>query len=260
MKVDDLREAHTGTSSLDASGHLAQPFVNMVLRAKPRTQMCSHYQAVKDRERYRRHFGVEPPDDLGKEDVWPGYAASFIRRHPHVELGDEAVPLREALIGLYGLVPHWSPDTAIARHTYNARSETVAQKPSFREAWGKARHCIIPADAFYEPDWRSGRAVPTKIERADGLPMGMAGLWSSWRSPAGQIIHSFTLLTVNADDHPVMMHLHKPTDEKRMVVILQDGRYEDWLQAPAVRSVDFFRQFPADMLKTSQPAAHKGLF
>lgn len=57
--------------------------------------MCSHYQAMKDRERYRRHFGVEPPDDLGKFDVWPMYAASFIRRPREADAGDEAVPGRE---------------------------------------------------------------------------------------------------------------------------------------------------------------------
>lgn len=97
--------------------------------------MCSHYQALKERERYRRHFGVEPPADLGKHDLWPGYEGSFIRRHPHADVGDEAVPEREALNGLFGQVPHWSPDTKITRFTYNARSETVASKPSFRDAW-----------------------------------------------------------------------------------------------------------------------------
>ena len=105
--------------------------------------MCSHYQAMKDRERYRRHFGVEPPDDLGKFDVWPMYAASFIRRPLEADVGDEAVPVREALSGQFGLIPHWATDSTIARHTYNARSETVATKPSFRDAWKHGQRCII---------------------------------------------------------------------------------------------------------------------
>src|SRR5665647_3489633 len=92
--------------------------------------MCSHYQGVKERERYIRYFGVEPPDDPGKIDLWPGYLGAFIRRHPHADVGDEAVPPREALTGLFGLVPHWSLDTKITAHTYNARSETVATTPS----------------------------------------------------------------------------------------------------------------------------------
>lgn len=210
--------------------------------------MCSHYQSVKERERYRRQFGVEPPDDLGRYDVWPGYPAPFIRRHPHADVGDEAVPAREAVLGLYGLIPRWAQDTSIGRHTFNSRSETVAQKPSFRDAWAKRRHCIVPAEAFYEPDWRSGRAVATRIERADGQPMGLAGLWDSWRSPDGQQVHSFTLLTINANDHPLMRHLHKPTDEKRMVVILNEDRYEDWLQASPKDSMAFLQPYPADLM------------
>lgn len=74
--------------------------------------MCSHYQALKERELYRRHFGVYPPAELGKHDLWPGYLGTLIRRHPHADAGDEAVPLRGALnglfglFGLFGLVPH----------------------------------------------------------------------------------------------------------------------------------------------------------
>lgn len=211
--------------------------------------MCSHYQALKESAKYRRHFGVEPPSEPGKLDLWPGYVGPFIRSHPHADVGDEAVPQREALVGLFGLVPHWSQDTKIARHTFNARTETVAAKPSFRDAWKRAQHCIIPADAFYEPDWRSGKAVPTRIERADGEPMGIAGLWSWWKSPQGDLVHSYTLLTINADDHALMRLLHKPTDEKRMVVIVPKDRYDDWLKAGPEQSMEFMRPIPTESLQ-----------
>jgi len=214
--------------------------------------MCSHYQALKERDKYFRYFGVEPPVDPGKHDLWPGYLGAFIRRHPNADLGDEAVPPREALAGLFGLVPHWSRDTKIARHTFNARSETVAEKPSFRDAWKRAQHCIIPAEALFEPDWRSGKSVATRIVRADGEPLGIAGLWSSWRSPKGEMVLSYTMLTVNADDHPLMRMFHKPTDEKRMVVILPTDRYQDWLQAPAEHSMEFIRPFPADAMHADE--------
>ena len=210
--------------------------------------MCSHYQALKDPERYRQHFGVEPPADLGKHDLWPGYVGSFIRRHPHADVGDAAVPEREALNGLFGLVPHWSPDTKITRFTYNARSETVASKPSFREAWQQAQHCIIPADAFFEPDWRSDRPVPTRISRADGAPMGIAGLWSRWKSPQGETVHSYTMLTINAAEHALMRHFHQPADEKRMVVILPPDRYDDWLRCGPDQSRGFMQAFAAAQL------------
>jgi len=181
--------------------------------------------------------------------MWPGYMGAFIRRHPHADVGDEAVPPREALAGMFGLVPHWSQDTKISKHTYNARSETVAVKPSFRDAWRKSQHCIIPAEAFFEPDWRSGKAVPTRIAKADGEPLGIAGLWSVWKSPKGEWMHSYTMLTINADEHPLMRLFHKPTDEKRMVAILPSQRYQDWLEAPVEHSMEFMRPFPAESLQ-----------
>jgi putative SOS response-associated peptidase YedK len=215
--------------------------------------MCSHYQGVKDQERLRRHFGVAAPADPGREDLWPGYVGSFIRRHPLAEVGDEAVPALEALTGMFGLVPHWSADTKIARHTYNARSETVAVKPSFRDAWKHAQHCIIPAEAFFEPDWRSGRAVATRIASADGAPLGLAGLWARWRSPQGELVHSYTMLTINADNHPLMQQFHKPGEEKRMVVVLAPQLYQAWLAAPQAKAHDFLAAWPAERLVAREP-------
>ena len=218
--------------------------------------MCSHYQAIKERERYFRHFGVLPPDDLAKFDLWPSYQGSFIRRHRHADVGDDAVPSRESLPGIFGLVPHWAQDTTIARHTFNARSETVAEKPSFRDAWRKGQRCIIPAEAIYEPDWRTGKVVPTRILRADGRPIGLAGLWSWWKSPNGEEIFSYTMLTINADENALMRQFHKPTDEKRMVVILPETAYADWLEAPVPRQADFLVPYPAELLE-AEPAAPK---
>ena len=124
----------------------------------------------------------------------------------------------------------------------------MAEKPSFRYAWKNAQHCIIPAAAIYEPDWRTGKAIATRIERADGEPMGIAGLWERWKNPAGETVHSYTMLTVNADDHEFMRNYHRPEDEKRMIVILPKGLYRDWLAAPASDSMEFMRRYPADRL------------
>ena len=139
--------------------------------------MCSHYQAVKTRERYRQRFDVEPPSAPSKQEVWPGYVGSFIRRHPLGDAAHETLAQREAVSGLFGLVPHWATDTKITRHTYNARTETVAEKPSFRDAWRKAQHCIIPAEAIYEPDWRSGKAVPTRIAEEYAAARQISGIF-----------------------------------------------------------------------------------
>ena len=219
--------------------------------------MCSHFESVKDRQILKSHFRLDDVPEGGKWDMWPGYLGPFIRRQEFVDLGDEVLPEREVLLGSFGLIPHCATDTRLARQTYNARYENVAMKPSFRDAWKKSHHCIVPADAIYEPDWRSGKEVATRIARADDQPMGVAGLWSCWQSPQGKAMHSFTMLTINAESHPLMRQFHKPTDEKRMVVILHEDRYDDWLRADAQCSSEFLNPYPADALKAEVPGSRK---
>lgn len=222
--------------------------------------MCAHYENVPAPNWFPDFFGSEPPDSSGKLDLWPGYLGSFVRRAS--EFADTRadqraeLPQREARNGLFGLLPHWAADEKLARSTYNARSETLASKPSFRDAWRKARHCIIPALAIYEPDWRSGKAIATRIERADGRPMGIAGLWDAWRKSDGSWLLSYTMLTINADDHSLMCQFHKPADEKRMVVILPESCYEGWLSASANESGAYLNPFPAaDLVASPQLAS-----
>lgn len=213
--------------------------------------MCSNYDPVIDSSKLKTYFNVSDVPAGLKPRLWPGYVGPFIRKHEYADVGDEAVPFKELMVGSFGLIPHWSKDAKIARQTYNARSETVHEKPSFRDAWRLARHCIIPADAIFEPDWRSGRAVPARIVRTDGKPMGIAGLWTGWKQPNGEILRSFTMLTVNADEHPFMRNYHKPGDEKRMVVILQDDEHDAWLSATPDDSRYFLKQFPAELMTVS---------
>ncbi|WP_033460617.1 SOS response-associated peptidase [Bordetella bronchiseptica] len=213
--------------------------------------MCSHYQALKDQERMRKYFAAHPSAEV-PADMWPRYMGVFIRRPPEWDSGDEAVPEREAATGRWGMIPPGTRPEKLAeaskKNTSNARSETAPQLWTFRNAWAKAQHCIIPADAIYEPDWRSGKAVPTRFTRADGAPLGIAGLWDRYRNAAGEWIDSYTMLTINADDDPLFRDYHQAGKEKRMVVILPDGAYGDWLTAPAADTRDFLLPYPADRL------------
>lgn len=191
-------------------------------------------------------------------EVFPGGFAPIIRATTHgLTSGqiqtDLDPPGHEATWAMFGLLPHWAKDTKLSRSTYNARTETVDAKPSFKDAWATNRHCIIPAEAITEPDYTSGRAVPTRIACADGLPMGIAGLWSRWIGPEGHAIDSFTMLTINADQHPLMNRFHKLGEEKRMVVILPRGRWKDWLLAMPERMSGSQRQgllwaYPAERM------------
>jgi putative SOS response-associated peptidase YedK len=85
--------------------------------------------------------------------------------------------------------------------------------------------------------------------------MGAAGLWATWKDDQGMVLHSFTLLTINANAHPLMNQMHKPADEKRMIVILPPERYDDWLQASAQDSADFLRPIAADQLIAQTPTS-----
>ena len=211
--------------------------------------MCSHYKSVRDKTSLRQSFGVKQLDDLGKPDLWPSYEGLFIRPHPYADVGDDAVPAREAVVGHWGLIPHWSKDGKV-RATFNARSETVPIKPTFRDAWKHNQRCIIPTMSIFEPDWRSGKAVATEISRKDGQPMGIAGLWSTWKSSSGKV-DSYTMLTINADKHEVFGLLHKPQDEKRMVVILEEDDYETWLKGSVFDAQSLLKQYAATDLMLS---------
>lgn len=206
--------------------------------------MCSHYQAIANRERFARHFGTDLPESPGSLDVWPGYRAVFIRNMPPEH--PAASKHLQAVTGLFGLIPPWSTDLRMARRTYNARSETAFEKPSFRDAWRRAQHCIVPAALLFEPDWRSGRAVAAGIGLAHEAPLGVAGLWSCWRAPEeapAQEIYSFTMLTINAQGSALMSQMHKPEDEKRMVAVLDPAHYAAWLGLPARHSLDFLHSY-----------------
>ncbi len=215
--------------------------------------MCSHYQTLKDAELLIKKFGVrEKPRSLGDYDMWPRRQGMFVRRPVEHDAGDEAVPEREAIVGQWGMIPPGTrPDKlteAFKKSTFNARSETAHTLWTFRNAWAKCQHCIIPADAIFEPDWRSGAAVATRFTRADGAPLGIAGLWDRWRDAAGQLQESYTMLTINADDDLLFRDYHQAGKEKRMVVILPEGAYGEWLTAPADAARDFLVPYPSDRL------------
>ena len=220
--------------------------------------MCSHYQTLKDAELLLQKFGVTRPGVLGKYDMWPRYQGIFVRRPSEHDAGDEAVPARESVVGRWGLISAMLKadclDKASKLSTVNVRSETAAKSYTFGNAWRRAQHCIIPADAIFEPDWRpvyegrSKTSVATRFTRADGAPLGIAGLWDRWRDAAGQVQESYTMLTINADADPLFRDYHQADKEKRMVVILSEGAYGDWLTASADQSRDFLVPFPSDRL------------
>jgi putative SOS response-associated peptidase YedK len=132
----------------------------------------------------------------------------------------------------FGLIPTWAKDLGQGRHTYNARSETAAEKPSFRHAWQARQYALLVVDRYYEPCYDTGRAVRWSIAADNGTPLGLACLWERWVEPqTAQTVASFAMLTVNADAHPVLNRFHKPGEEKRSPVLLPLDQWQHWLSA-----------------------------
>ncbi len=187
--------------------------------------MCTNYVPTRV-DRLQAQWGRSPARDDYIAEAYPGYVAPFLRAAP-LHSGDTL----SIELGVFGLIPSWSQDGKNFRHCYNARSETVADKPSFRNAWRQRQWCVIPADAFYEPCYETGKAVRWRIERTDGAPMALAGIWDAWHAPHGEPVLSFSMLTLNADVHPLMRRFHRDGDEKRSVVMLEPESVMPWLQA-----------------------------
>jgi putative SOS response-associated peptidase YedK len=174
---------------------------------------------------------TERPGDLAKFfavdglDFPPRY--NIAPTQPIVAVMEQHGRRRMALLR-WGLVPGWVKDPRQFSLVINARSETMAEKPAFRDALKHGR-CIVPASGYYE--WQAGPAgkQPYYITRADGAPMLFAGLYASWMGPNGEVIDSAAIVTTPAS--PDMAFLHP-----RMPAILSGAAVEDWLNVRDVRA------------------------
>ena len=203
--------------------------------------MCANYTPSK-REAFSHHYGLERAIfDLPPES-FPGYLSPILRESRELAGQAECVP------AVFGMVPHWA-DMKLSRQTYNARTETVATKPSFRNAWKRNQFCIVPAENFFEPNYESGKPVRWRIQHAEQRPLSIAGIWE-WKAngPDDVPVLSFSMLTINADAHPLMARFHKPGEEKRMPVMLEPQQYQGWLEGALVNDPALYRPYPADQL------------
>lgn len=153
---------------------------------------------------------------------------------------------RTVLRGMrWGLVPFWAKDESTAFKTLNARSETAATAASFREPF-RQRRCLVPADGFYEWAKTAHGKQPIRFVMRDERAFCLAGLWDRWRSPTGEVLQTFTVLTTGAND------LVRPVHD-RMPVILPPEHYRSWL-APALSEAaviqELIRPFDAAAMRS----------
>lgn len=175
--------------------------------------MCGRYGLAVDGEALADALGLEGELDLAPRfNIAPTQSAPVVREEGE---GKALAMLR------WGLVPSWARDAKIASRTINARSETVAEKPSFRAAF-RSRRCLVPADGWFEWQGAKGSRAPYWVQRTDGAPFAMAGLWECWQSPVGEVIESFTVLTTDALANLRALH-------HRMPLILRREDHDAWM-------------------------------
>jgi putative SOS response-associated peptidase YedK len=155
-------------------------------------------------------------------------------------------------------VPPWSKTGKMEFPTINAKSETAATSAVFRNAF-RSRRCVVPADAFYEWQKLGSGPKPAKqspkqpwaIARADGQPLSLAGLWDGWKSPTGEWLHTFTIMTTTPNETMAAIH-------NRMPVILDMRDVPLWLGESEGDHASLLKPCPAAWLKTWKVSAAVG--
>jgi putative SOS response-associated peptidase YedK len=203
--------------------------------------MCGRYKLTTPTSVIIEDFNIR----RGRLNLAPRYNIAPTQEAPVVRgMGDD----RTMSMMRWGLVPSWAKDTKIAFSTINARAETVADKPAFRDAL-RQRRALVIADGFYEWKSEAGGKQPYLFARCDGRPMAFAGLWEHWTPPdgAGEAIDSFTIIVTAAND--LMRDVHD-----RMPVILNPDAFDTWLdpRSPSNAIMPLLRPYDAALMqKTS---------
>jgi putative SOS response-associated peptidase YedK len=177
--------------------------------------VCGRYAFFSPAEAVRRVFELDelPP-------LEPRYNIAPTQDVAAVRAGEEG--RRSFAILHWGLVPKWAKERAIGNRMINARSETLDEKPAFRDAFRK-RRCLVLADGWYEWQAAAGGKQPWFVRRKDGMPLAFAGLWERWKDPAnGSMLESCTIVTTDAAESLRKIH-------ERMPVVLDAADWDRWL-------------------------------
>ncbi len=175
--------------------------------------MCGRYTLTADAESIQLAFNLDSVEGW----LEPRFNIAPSQQAPVISNRDP----KQLSFMKWGLVPSWAKDPKIGNRMINARSETAAEKPSFRTAF-KRRRCLIPADGYYEWAKRGKRKTPMYISHAERELFAFAGLWESWKQPDGSWLNTCAILTTEANESIRPIH-------HRMTVIVEPEDYELWL-------------------------------
>jgi putative SOS response-associated peptidase YedK len=210
--------------------------------------MCGRYRLSRRKQIIEEHF-----DSVSGEEDWspryniaPTQPVPIIRQHPKD-------PRRELSLVRWGLIPWWAKDASGGARMINARSETAATLPAFRDAM-KSRRCIVPADGFYEWKREGKTRQPFCFEVNNGELFAFAGLWERWKDAADRVMETCSILTTTANAVTSAVH-------DRMPVILSPEAYDLWLDpgfADVTAAPDLLKPFDARRMKSYPVSARVG--
>ena len=198
--------------------------------------MCGRYLLISPVEAMRRFFDVG-----GLLNLPPRYNIAPTQDAPVVRLDKEG--RRELILMRWGLVPLWAKDLSIGARCINARADSVAEKPAFRDAFER-RRCLVPTDGFFEWEKKGKVKQPWRIGPAEDGLMALAGVWERWRAPDGGVVRSYAVVTTEANE------LVRPLHDRMPVVVPPEG-FSDWLgpETPAERLKEIMRPYPAERMR-----------
>ncbi|MEO7793484.1 MAG: SOS response-associated peptidase [Thermoanaerobaculia bacterium] len=206
--------------------------------------MCGRYVLTTPGEVLAQIFETSSPPEEVLKAIVPRYNISPTQQVPIVRSAAAPAATRELALVQWGLVPHWAKDRAIGNNLINARAETAAEKPSFRDAM-KRRRCLIPADGFYEWQKLGKGKQPFLLRLRDGSTFAFAGLWSQWKYPeSGVPLETCAILTTTPNELTATVH-------DRMPVILPPATWKRWLDdaPPSTPFTDLFVPYSADLME-----------
>ncbi len=201
--------------------------------------MCGRYRLSRRKQIVEEYFDCpsEEQDWAPRYNIAPTQPVPVIRQHPKK-------PVRDLSLMKWGLIPSWAKDPSVAASMINARSETAATKPAFRDALG-SRRCLIPADGFYEWVRTAKPRQPYCFEVNGGDLFAFAGLWDGWKDPNGNWIRTCSILTTTPNGVTSAVH-------DRMPVILDSSDYDVWLD-PGMQNVaaasELLKQYDALLMR-----------
>jgi len=209
--------------------------------------MCGRGSLSKTKKELEKRFQATfYLEELDRYDLLPNFNVAPTQFHPVITSQDPD----HMQFYKWGLVPYWAKEEKIGSKMINARIETITEKPAFRQAIQK-RRCIVPFDGFYEWKKRGKQKIPYLISRKDDQTFAIAGIWETWKTPSGPLLHTFSVLTQTPN--ALMAEIHD-----RMPAILLPEQESIWLdeEISGEEVIKIIAPYPDHLLK-AHPVSSK---